>query len=52
MSGMLDIGKTWGINGTVLAVTFSNIETYLSITLLGLSIVYTLLKLIKLMKDK
>tara|TARA_Y100001938_G_C8038554_1_gene404830 strand:- start:1030 stop:1185 length:156 start_codon:yes stop_codon:yes gene_type:complete len=51
MSEPFDILKTWAINGTVFAVTMSDIETILSILLLVLSIVYTVYKLIKLRAD-
>ena len=49
---MGDITKTWIVNSSVLAVSMSNIETALSITLLGLSIGYTTLKIAQIWRDK
>ena len=52
MTDLPDIIKTNAINGAVIGVTWTNLETILSITLLLLSIVYTAVKLIKTYKDK
>jgi hypothetical protein len=44
--------KIYLLNGFALSVSMTNIETYLRITLLVLSIVYTIFKLLKNDKDE
>ena len=44
--------KIYILNGFALSVSMTNIETYLRITLLVLSIAYTLFKLLKNDKDE
>ena len=44
--------KIYILNGFALSVSMTNIETYLRITLLLLSIAYTLFKLLKNDKDE
>ena len=40
-----------GINGTVPAMTVTGVQTYLTVLLLVLSIIYTIIKLIKMYRD-
>ena len=44
--------KIYILNGFALSVSMTNIETYLRITLLVLSIAYTIFKLLKKDKDE
>ena len=47
-----DDWKMYGLNGLVMFLSFTNIEAILKIVLLLVSIVYTLMKIIELYKDK
>ena len=50
---MIDTIKTCGVNGAVLGVaTLASVETGLSILLLVITIVWTAVKLARLLKDK
>lgn len=44
--------KIYAINFSAMALSFANIETYLKIILLLVSIVYTVMKTIELIKNK
>jgi hypothetical protein len=44
--------KLYGLNSLVMAVSFSNVEATLKILLLCVSIVYTIMKTVELIKSK
>lgn len=44
--------KLYGLNSIAMAISFTNIENTLKILLLCVSIVYTILKTIELLKNK
>ena len=44
--------KLYGLNSVTMAISFSNVEATLKILLLCVSIVYTILKTIELIKNK
>jgi hypothetical protein len=44
--------KLYGLNSAAMAISFSNVEATLKIFLLLISIVYTIMKTIELMKKK
>ena len=44
--------KIYGLNSLAMAVSFSNVENTLKILLLCVSIVYTILKTVELIKNK
>ena len=44
--------KIYGLNSIAMAISFSNVEATLKILLLCVSIVYTILKTIELIKNK
>lgn len=44
--------KLYGLNSVAMAVSFTNVENTLKILLLCVSIIYTILKTIELLKNK
>ena len=44
--------KLYGLNSVAMAISFSNVEATLKIFLLCVSIIYTIMKIIELIKNK